>query len=161
METKFETAQKEAEIERASLVIDLQKSQLESGMIILLVGGGSALLIIILLVAFYFQRLKKSRAEREAQDLQVEALTKRLIDLNAAPPELVLNQDDLNNKIHTPLTEREYEVLKLSLEAKSNSEIGEELFISTSTVKFHLRNTYGKLGVNNRKEALDYVVKTS
>ena len=86
-------------------------------------------------------------------------MQKRLQELNATPPDINLDIDDLNDKLNTPLSEREFEVLKLSLDGKTNSEIGEELFISTSTVKFHLRNTYGKLGVNNRKEALDYVVK--
>ncbi|MEQ9008276.1 MAG: helix-turn-helix transcriptional regulator, partial [Ekhidna sp.] len=88
-----------------------------------------------------------------------EAMQKRLLELNATPPDINLNIEDLNDKLKTPLSEREFEVLKLSLDAKTNTEIGEELFITTSTVKFHLRNTYGKLGVNNRKEALDYVIK--
>jgi len=125
------------------------------------VGGGSTILIITLLILFYRQRIKKQRAEQDAQELQIEALEKRLMDLNISPTETKIIADQLNKKIHTPLSEREFEVLILTLDGKSNSEIAEELFISISTVKFHLRNTYGKLGVNNRKEALDYVVKTS
>lgn len=160
-EAKFETTQKEAEIDRLSLETELQKAQLNTSRIILFIGGGGSLVIIILIVMVYTQRLKKKKAEQEAQDLQIEALEKRLIDLNITPSEPAINALELNNKIQTPLSDREFEVLRLSLEGKSNSEIAESLFVSISTIKFHLRNTYGKLGVNNRKEALDYVVKTS
>ncbi|MEQ9466093.1 MAG: tetratricopeptide repeat protein [Ekhidna sp.] len=161
LEVQFETARKESEIERLSLETDLQKAELQNTRIIILVGGGSAILIVILLVLFYRQRTRKMKAEQEAQDLQIEALKKRLIDLNISPSEPKVDADQLNEKINTPLSEREFEVLKLTLEGKSNGEIADLLFVSVSTVKFHLRNTYGKLGVNNRKEALDYVVKTS
>ncbi|WP_420578696.1 ligand-binding sensor domain-containing protein [Ekhidna sp.] len=106
-------------------------------------------------------RVLQRKADMETQELRLEAMHKRLIELNATPPDISLNMTALNKKLNTPLSEREFEVLKLSLEGKSNSEIGNELFISISTVKFHLRNTYGKLGVSNRKEALVYVVKKS
>jgi DNA-binding CsgD family transcriptional regulator len=53
-----------------------------------------------------------------------------------------------------PLTEREIEVLALLATGMSNAEIGAELFISVNTVKSHLKNVYGKLGVSNRTRAL-------
>ena len=53
-----------------------------------------------------------------------------------------------------PLTGRELEVLHLLAEDLSNREIGRRLFISLPTVKSHTRNIYGKLGVQNRKEAV-------
>ncbi|WP_424962395.1 tetratricopeptide repeat protein [Ekhidna sp.] len=161
LEVKFETTRKEAEIERLSLEGELQKAELQNTRIIILVGGGSAILIVILLILFYRQRTRKLKAEQEAQDLQIEALQKRLLDLNISPSEPAVDAEQLNQKINTPLSEREIEVLRHTLDGKSNSEIADQLFVSVSTVKFHLRNTYGKLGVNNRKEALDYVVKSS
>ncbi len=106
-------------------------------------------------------RVIQRKADLEAQELRIDALQKRLMDLNASPPDLSLDIDKLNSKLTTPLSDREFEVLKMSLDGKSNTEIGNELFISVSTVKFHLRNTYSKLGVSNRKEALVYVVKKS
>lgn len=53
-----------------------------------------------------------------------------------------------------PLTDREVEVLTLLATGMSNAEIGDELFISINTVKSHLKNVYGKLGVDNRTRAL-------
>ncbi len=51
-------------------------------------------------------------------------------------------------------TSREKEVIELLLKGKSNNQIAQALSISTSTVEFHLRNVYGKLGVNSRTEAV-------
>lgn len=51
-----------------------------------------------------------------------------------------------------PLTEREEEVLRTVAGGRTNAEIGEELHISMSTVKFHLASLMTKLGTRNRVE---------
>jgi len=51
------------------------------------------------------------------------------------------------------LTERETSILKAVARGLSNDEIAKELWITQQTVKFHLSNTYRKLGVKNRTEA--------
>jgi LuxR family maltose regulon positive regulatory protein len=53
-----------------------------------------------------------------------------------------------------PLTGRELDVLALLRERLSNKEIARRLVISTTTVKRHTINIYGKLGVNNRWDAV-------
>jgi two-component system, NarL family, response regulator DevR len=50
------------------------------------------------------------------------------------------------------LTEREREVVTLIAEGLTNREIGEAIFISESTVKFHVRNVMRKLDVHHRAE---------
>lgn len=163
LETKYETEKKEAEITRLSLENDLNEANLaKSRNATIAISVGSALTLILLIV-FFTLRHKKQQAEKEAQELQMEALKKRFMELHASPAELAvaLEFKELNNKLNTELTEREFEALKLSLEGKTNTEIADTLFISVSTVKFHLRNTYSKMGVGNRKEAFQLMLKTS
>ncbi len=52
------------------------------------------------------------------------------------------------------LTRRETELALLVAKGYSNQEISDELFIGASTVKTHISNIYGKLGVGSRKEML-------
>lgn len=52
------------------------------------------------------------------------------------------------------LTPRERELLDQLSRGLTNSEIADALGVSTNTVKFHLRNLYGKLAVRNRAEAV-------
>ena len=52
-----------------------------------------------------------------------------------------------------PLSIRELEILREVAQGKSNVEIAKSLFVSISTVKFHLKNVFAKLQVKNRTEA--------
>lgn len=52
------------------------------------------------------------------------------------------------------LSKRELQVLQLISEGLSNREIADRLFLSINTIKVHTRNIYGKLGVNNRTQAV-------
>jgi two-component system NarL family response regulator len=51
------------------------------------------------------------------------------------------------------LTHREQDVLEQIVRGKSNKEIGSELDISEATVKTHINNLLGKLGVADRTQA--------
>jgi putative nucleotidyltransferase with HDIG domain len=53
-----------------------------------------------------------------------------------------------------PLSGREIEVLKRLAEGKVYKQIALELSLSTSTVRTHLHNTYGKLGAVDRAQAV-------
>jgi NarL family two-component system response regulator LiaR len=52
------------------------------------------------------------------------------------------------------LTHREEEVLALMSEGMSNVDIAEKLYVSRSTVKFHVSSILSKLGVTSRTEAV-------
>ncbi len=54
---------------------------------------------------------------------------------------------------HADFSERELDVLVFMCHGYTNSEIADQLGISGNTVKTHLKNIYGKLGVSNRTQA--------
>lgn len=53
-----------------------------------------------------------------------------------------------------PLSDREREVLSLIAEGLTNREIAGQLYLAVSTVKTHINNLYGKLGVTRRTQAV-------
>ena len=59
----------------------------------------------------------------------------------------------------SPLTTRELEVLALIKTGLTNARIGEQLFISERTVKFHVTAILSKLNANTRTEAVDIALK--
>ncbi len=58
-----------------------------------------------------------------------------------------------------PLSERERGVLKLLCEGENYKTIAASLFISTNTVKAHIKNIYEKLQVHTRAEAVSKALK--
>ena len=60
---------------------------------------------------------------------------------------------------HANLTEREYEVLKLVVDGKSNNEIANDLKISEHTAKAHVCNIIQKLVVDDRTQAAVKAIK--
>ena len=63
-------------------------------------------------------------------------------------------QGQARSDLLEPLTERELEVLRQMAEGLKYQEIAPRLFISVNTVRFHVKGIYGKLGVNNRTQAI-------
>lgn len=59
------------------------------------------------------------------------------------------------------LTDRELQVLELLAQHYSNPEIAGRMEISRNTVKFHLKNLFGKLGVMTRQEAARKVLQAA
>jgi len=57
------------------------------------------------------------------------------------------------------LSQREIEILKHLQGGSTQFEVASTLHISLSTVRFHLRNVYKKLGVNNKVSALNEAIR--
>src|SRR5687768_8371466 len=57
------------------------------------------------------------------------------------------------------ISDREREILRLVATGATNQQIAYQLNISINTVKVHLRNIFGKIGVTSRTEATLYAVR--
>jgi len=57
-----------------------------------------------------------------------------------------------------PLSPREWEILELVAEGRTNKEIASDLVIALNTVKAHISNIMGKLGLRNRVELTAYAI---
>ena len=60
----------------------------------------------------------------------------------------------INQSLPAPLSDREFEVIELIYQGKTNQQICELLFIAMNTVKRHVTNAYFKLDVNSRSGAI-------
>ena len=78
---------------------------------------------------------------------KINTWTKKLNARNAGAK----NEQKLDFKI---LSRREIEVARLAAKGYTNSQIAEELFISTETVKSHMNSIFEKLKITSRKELL-------
>ncbi len=64
-----------------------------------------------------------------------------------------------HHNMHTPLSSRETEVLRLLAKGKSYTMIAAELFIDKETVRTHIKNIYQKLNVNSKASAIERASK--
>ena len=62
--------------------------------------------------------------------------------------------DRLSSEEAAGFTERELEVLRALASGGRDKEIADQLFLSFSTVRFHISNIYRKLGAQSRTEAV-------
>lgn len=83
----------------------------------------------------------KDPLHRYADALEMAAAFRQAIQLSDA------------NLIET-LTQREHEIMCMIIDGRSNKEIAQALFISVTTVKWHITQIYHKLGVRSRVQAI-------
>jgi two-component system, NarL family, response regulator NreC len=106
--------------------------------------------------------LKDAGAEQLVQAIRAAARGQRYF----SPP---LTADDVEaylRRVENPaedpkdaLTSREREVLHLTVEGHSGTDIAERLFISPRTVETHRANLMRKLGVRNQKELVRFAIE--
>ncbi len=86
--------------------------------------------------------------EAGLRGIQPEYVAQLLTQFSPEPP-IHQNLNQIEN-----LSEREIEVLRLMAEGLRNQEIGQKLFISLNTIRYHSKNIFGKLEVSNRTAAV-------
>ncbi len=62
-------------------------------------------------------------------------------------------------KFNSNLSNRELEVAKLWLDGLDAESIAEKLYLSTDTVKNHVRNIYDKIGVHTKMDFAKYMIR--
>jgi LuxR family maltose regulon positive regulatory protein len=91
----------------------------------------------------------------EIEDPTIKAYTERLLRAYSSDVDKKAPLPSLQKReITEPLSDREREVLRLLPSSLSSTEMAEELAISVNTLRTHLKNIYGKLGVHSRYEAI-------
>ena len=72
----------------------------------------------------------------------------------APPPQAADQAPGAVRAMADPLSQRELQILTLLCKGLSNQEIGQQVFLSLSTVKWHNQNIFDKLDVQRRTEAV-------
>ncbi|MBI9044397.1 MAG: response regulator transcription factor [Anaerolineaceae bacterium] len=74
---------------------------------------------------------------------------------------LMMEKETREEPIAESFSEREMDVIKLLTKGLTNKEIGEKLFISPVTVRYHITSVLGKLNLSNRTQIVAYALKNN
>ncbi|MCV9386372.1 tetratricopeptide repeat protein [Reichenbachiella ulvae] len=138
--------------EKAQLELEARQQRITLLTIILVLSILSSIAIIAGLISRF--RMKKKLLQAEINELRMQIRVVLKGDTSA------LDLQALNEKLNRSLSEREIEILQHAISDLSNTAIADKVCVSVNTVKYHLKNIYDKLGVSNRKEAMEFVVNT-
>ncbi|MEO0895364.1 MAG: response regulator [Bacteroidota bacterium] len=64
------------------------------------------------------------------------------------------SKEHLNPLLHTPLTQKEFEILEDIYEGRTNKQMADKHFISLNTIKTHVKNIYDKMETNTRSSTI-------
>lgn len=67
---------------------------------------------------------------------------------------VLFDKNLINKNSLSPLTDKEFEILKDIYDGKTNRQLTEHHFISINTVKTHIKNLYDKMEVGSRTEVI-------
>lgn len=78
------------------------------------------------------------------------------LDFDSPPPARIVMTP---KELAAQLSDRERDVLRLMVGGLPNKAIGQQLYISASTVRFHISGILGKFQVSNRTEAVSMAIR--
>lgn len=103
------------------------------------------------IVFYYYQKTSKIKIDKlkmmqelEEMKLEIDAFSDTQTKFYNGEKQFFLSSDELTN--------RQKELLIHMVDGLSNRQIAEKLFISESTVKYHIKNIYGILNIKDRKD---------
>lgn len=105
---------------------------------------GTIAFLIVVIKLYYSNKEKNRFIQRENTRMRIEL--ENLMKESNEKGDKLLQIENYN------LTERQTDIINLVKQGKTNKEIGEKLFISENTVKYHLKTIYKVLGIDNRLE---------
>ena len=150
LETKYNVEDTKNKMQLSEKDIEIQKKDFELSKGKILRNSLLILSLLLFLGLYLFIKLYKSNKqkrvliEKEYQRIhdELEILTKKLDNQGITKIDFKLFN----------LTDRQIEIIELIRIGKSNKEIGNFLFISENTVKYHLKTIYDILNIENRRE---------
>ncbi|MCT4580991.1 MAG: tetratricopeptide repeat protein [Flavobacteriales bacterium] len=180
MDVKYETAQREKEIERQHFALKTQEAELEKNK--LLRNTFAIVLLLSLIIVYFLYRANRQNKQianlMKGQNLLIEKRNVALETINnntsieleklqialEDKEKILTNIFETKQAVEMPpellkLSKREMEVLSYLALGWSDQEISDKLFISKSTTKTHLRRIYSKLLVKSRTEAVNIAHK--
>ena len=149
---RYETEKNEQQIQILEQSNQLKENRIRLQVLIISILALASL--IIAMTAWFWIRHKNQELQQMNKELQFFIIRQEQQDgvdgLEQTEPSLVPGEMYKKWK----LTDRESEILYYLGRGCSNTTIGEKLFISENTVKFHIKNIDLKLDVKNRIQAL-------
>ncbi|MCG8573322.1 MAG: helix-turn-helix transcriptional regulator, partial [Flavobacteriales bacterium] len=156
----------EGEYKNKELKLKLEKKEADQNYYEILLWGLVAAGVILVLTVVLLIRSSRSRS-----DLLEEEISQKSKDIGQLSVEIKKKDEVISELVEseqkrfpypdnlTPLTDREIEVLTKLSEGLKDQEIADQLFLSITTIRTHLRKAYAKIGVRNRAEAVQFFNK--
>ncbi|MEP1095882.1 MAG: tetratricopeptide repeat protein [Cyclobacteriaceae bacterium] len=152
---EYETEKKQQEIALLTArdeITQLELAEERRNIVLLTI---TFLLTVALGTFIYFSNRKRQLLKNRLLSSEINELRAQIKGvIENTSSNFQVNREKLDDLGITPLSDREIEILNFAMSDLTNSQIAEKAFVSVNTVKFHLKNIYGKLGVGNTREAL-------
>lgn len=120
----------------------------------LVFGASAGALLLLIQVIHYKVMIRDMELEVLEATIAIIFLTVGILlslSVRKIKQHLEINRNEAKK---ASLSDRELDVLTLLVQGHSNQEIADRLFVSLNTIKTHLANVYGKLGVSRRTQAI-------
>lgn len=151
--TRYESAKKEQQIELLNTANVFRAAKIRSqrliifGILLLTVAGA--------VISFQVIKSKDEHITRMVLEMKNYMLMIRNSRSASGNHHMPAGEERIRQlREQFSFTVREAEIMNLIMDGLNNEEIAEKLFVSSNTVKFHIKNIYLKLDVKNRVQAL-------
>jgi DNA-binding CsgD family transcriptional regulator/tetratricopeptide (TPR) repeat protein len=164
LEAKYQNKELKGDIDKGKQELTQSERKLElfsSSLFIIL----TILIITVFVVVIIYKQYTNKKSEAAEFKIKVDSQEKEVSSLSKViqEKEKVIDNLSTSKPAHpypsnlTPLTSREKEVLLGVKDGLKDQEIADQLFLSITTVRTHLRKAYVKLDVRNRAEAIAFI----